>query len=300
MAPDPIQSLRSGIQHSLRRMVSADREPRDLSDRADDGLFGPTSATWVVHSDPSMFVGGLRALFLQTLHPHVMAGVYDHSTYKSDPLGRLQRTAEFVGTTTYGSVAEAEAIIDRIAALHQRVQGVAPDGASYDATDPHLLEWVHLTEVDSFLRAHQRYGSTPLGAADADRYVAEMAQVADRLGTGDTARSVAELKARLQVFRPELATNAQAHDTVRFLLRPMLELPPMGMAYASVCGAAVGLLPRFARRMLWLPLAPGVEPLLVRPAALVLLRTLGWAVEAPPEIDTAREQARVRAGRAAG
>ncbi|MDH4171194.1 MAG: DUF2236 domain-containing protein [Acidimicrobiia bacterium] len=298
MPPDPLHGLRLGIQAALRRLVSREEEPRDLSDRADDGLFGPDSATWVVHCDPSMFVGGIRALLLQTLHPHVMAGVYDHSTYKSDPLGRLQRTAEFVGTTTYAPVDEAEAMIDRIARLHRRVTGTAPDGQPYDATDPHLLEWVHLTEVDSFLRAHQRYGTVRLGRPDADRYVAEMAQVAERLGTGPTARSVAELRARLQAFRPELTAGAQAHDTVRFLLRPMLDLR-MGAAYATVTGAAIGLLPRFVRRMLWLPLPPGVEPLMVRPAATGLLRTLGWALEAPPEIDVARRRARDRARRQA-
>jgi len=224
----------------------------------------------------------------------VMAGVYDHSTYKQDPLGRLRRTAEFVGTTTYGSVADAESMIDRIAVLHRRIVGVAPDGEPYDATDPHLLEWVHLTEVDSFLRAFQRYGATPLAAVDADRYVDEMAEVAVRLGAGETARSVSELRARLHAFRPEMQAGAQAHDTVRFLLRPMLDVP-LGAAYATVTGAAVGLLPRFVRRMLWLPLAPGFEPLVVRPAANALLRTLGWAMDAPPEIDTARQRARARA-----
>ncbi|MDH3705772.1 MAG: DUF2236 domain-containing protein [Acidimicrobiia bacterium] len=294
MAPDPLQRLRTGIQMSVRRMVATDDEPRDLSVRVDDGLFGPDSATWVVHSDPAMFVGGLRALFLQTLHPQVMAGVYDHSTYKQDPVGRLRRTAEFVGMTTYGSVAEAEAMIDRIRRLHRRVVGVTPDGTPYQATDPHLLEWVHLTEVDSFLRAFQRYGSTPLAARDADRYVAEMAEVATRLGTGSTARSVAELRIRLRDYRPELHAGSQAHDTVRFLLRPMLDVP-LGGAYATVAGAAIGLLPRFVRRMLWLPLAPGVGPLVVRPAATVLLRTLGWAMEPPPEIDAARRRARARA-----
>lgn len=293
MATDPLHPVRVGIQSAIRRLLAPDEEPRELADRPDDGLFGPASATWVVHSDPAMFVGGVRALLLQTLHPQVMAGVFDHSTYKQDPIGRLQRTAEFVGTTTFAPVADAEAIIERVRRLHTRITGTTPDGVPYDATDPHLLEWVHLTEVDSFLRANQRYGIVALRPADADRYVAEMAEVAVRLGVDDTARSVAQLKVRLADYRPEMRAGSQARDTVRFLVKPVLDRH-LGPAYGAVLAAAVGLLPRFVRRMLWLPMAPGVEPLVVRPSATVLLRTLGWAMEQPPEITDARR--RVAAG----
>ena len=93
-----------------------------------------------------------------------MAGVAAHSGYKGDPWGRLQRTSTFLATTTFGTVEHAEAIIARVRAIHERVRGTAPDGRPYAASDPHLLRWVHITEVDSFLVAYQRFGAEPLTA----------------------------------------------------------------------------------------------------------------------------------------
>ncbi len=293
MAVDPTAALRGEIQRRMRRLVTGDDAPPVATERTDDGLFGPDSASWIVHADPSMFVGGLRALLLQTLHPLAMAGVAEHSDYRHDPLGRLHRTAGFVGTTTYGSTADAEAMITRIRRIHDRVKGTAPDGRAYEANDPHLLEWVHLTEVDSFLRAHQRYGITPLPDDLCDRYVAEMGEVAHRLGVPEPADSVRELKKRMHAYRPEMEANRQTFDTVRFLMVPPLPLT-VRPSYGVIAAAAIGLLPSFVRRMLWLPMAPGVEPLVVRPAATALMRTLGWVMEAPPEIAEARD--RLRAG----
>ena len=45
----------------------------------DDGLFGPGSVTWRVHLEPVLWVGGFRALLLQSLHPRVMRGTYQNS-----------------------------------------------------------------------------------------------------------------------------------------------------------------------------------------------------------------------------
>ena len=109
-----------------------------------------------------MFVGGIRALLVQSLHPLAMAGVAAHSGYKGDPWGRLQRTSTFLATTTFGTVEHAEELIERVRAIHERVRGTAPDGRPYAASDPHLLRWVHITEVDSFLAAYQRFGAEPL------------------------------------------------------------------------------------------------------------------------------------------
>jgi uncharacterized protein (DUF2236 family) len=279
---DPIEVVRRRLQRSLRFLVSGSPEPpvRMSTDRHDEGLFGPHSMTWRIHADASMFIGGLRSLLIQTLHPRVMAGVADHSDYRRDPLGRFQRTASFVGVTTYGTTAEAEGVIATIRRVHSRVVGTTPEGEPYEANDPHLLAWVHATEVDSFLRAYRRYGSSPLTGEEADRYVAEMATVATLLGSERPPRSVAELSETLHAFRPELRAGKQAKDAVRWLLVPPLPLigrPPYGV----VATAAVSLLPRWSRRMLWLPVAPGVEPLVVRPAATALVRVLGWAMTQP-------------------
>ncbi len=279
---DPVDQLRLGLQRRLRVLLSGSPEPPVFDPtRADPGLFGPHSMAWRVHADTSMFVGAVRALLLQTMHPLAMAGVADHSAYKTDPNGRLQRTAGFVGVTTFGTTAEAKAAIAQVKKVHARVTGTAPDGRPYRANDPHLLGWVHVTEVDSFLAAYQRYAPTPLEPAQADTYVAEMAGLARRLGVRDAPRSRAELAAAIDAYRPELAVGAQAREAVRFLLLPPFPLAARP-AYGVITTAAVSMLPGWAQRMLWLPVAPGAEPFLVRPAATALLRVLGWALAPQP------------------
>ena len=282
VAPDPLELVRARIQRSVRAFLTgSSAPPHHDPDRDDPGLFGPTSVTWRVHADTSMLIGGLRALLLQTLHPLAMAGVADHSDYRNDPLGRFQRTVAYIGVTTYGTTDEAKSAVRAIRKVHGRIVGVAPDGRPYRANDPQLLAWVHATEVDSFLSTYLRYGSAPLTAEEQDRYVAEMAELAKLTGIRQPPRSRAELHATLEAFRPELHAGRQARDAVRFLLVPPFPLVARP-AYGIVAGAAVSLLPPWARRMLWLPLAPGVEPLVVRPAATALVRVLGWALAAPP------------------
>ncbi len=282
-----VTEVRTQLGRSVRRMVAGDGRPaRDIAKpiEGDPGLFGPDSVTWRIHADASMFVGGLRALLMQMLHPLAMAGVADHSDYRRHPDRRLARTAQFVGTTTYGTTAEADAAIAIVKRVHQTVLGTAPDGRPYTAGDPHLVAWVHHAEVDSFLRAYERYGIEPLSAADADRYVAEMAVICERLGGEPPARSVAELRAYFRSVRPELRAGGQARDAARWLMVPPLPLAARP-AYAVIAPAAVGLLPTWARRELWLPMLPGVDPVVVQPAARALLRTLTWAVTGAFEAD---------------
>lgn len=149
----------------------------DASERAEAiwGKPGPRwfsreDAIWRVHADASMFVGGITALLLQSLHPLAMAGVAGHSGYKSDPWGRLQRTSHYLASTTYGTIPDAEQTIARVRSIHLRIRGRDEHGRPYQASDPHLLKWVHLAEADSFLRAHQAFGSEQLSAAAADTY----------------------------------------------------------------------------------------------------------------------------------
>jgi uncharacterized protein (DUF2236 family) len=231
-----------------------------------------------VHGDAAMFVGGLRALLLQSLHPLAMAGVAAHSGYRGDPWGRLQRTGHFLAVTTFGSAADAEAMIARIQKIHSRVTGTAPDGRPYAASDPHLLKWVHVVEVDSFLRAHQRYGAEPLDAAGCDGYVRDTARVAEALGVVAPPVTVAELQDQLAAYRPELAGTPEARSAARF----MLLNPPVPLvfrpAYPALGAAAVGLLPVWARLPLWLPYLPVTEAVAGRAAGELFTRTVRWAM----------------------
>lgn len=278
---DPLSELRDRLGRGVRAMLAGDPEPRAFPNIDDDRRFGPDSAMWAVHSDVAMLVGGLRALLLQTLHPPTLAGVTQHSTYRTDPLGRLQRTGAFVSTTTFGSRAESDQVVAQVRAIHERIRGVTADGVPYEATDPHLLAWVHCTEADSFLRARLRYGQSRIEPTTADRYVAEIGEIGSELGVLDPPQNRAELRERLISYRPELATSTAAHDTVRFLAFPPLR-PAIRPAYGVVFAAAASMLPGFVRRGLRLPLLPLTEPLAIRPAATVLLRTVGWALGEHP------------------
>ena len=231
-----------------------------------------------VHSDASMFVGGLRALLLQSLHPLAMAGVANHSDYRADPWGRLQRTADFLASTTFGPATLAEESIARVRQVHRRVRGVAPDGRAYSAGDPHLLRWVHICEVDSFLAAYHRYGAAPLSDDEADEYVADMARVATALGVNHPPVTVAQLRAEFRDFRDELKGTKAAREAARFLLiQPPLPLTARP-AYALLASAAVALLPMSARWPLRLPYLPVSEAVLVAPAGAAVTRLIRWSL----------------------
>jgi uncharacterized protein (DUF2236 family) len=196
------------------------------------GWFGPDASTRIVHGDAAMFIGGLRALLLQSLHPRAMAGVAQHSNYRDDPWGRLQRTAEFLVRTTYGSAAQADAACAMVQRVHTRVNGVTADGENYSANEPWLLAWVHACEVDSFLTANQRYGHHRLTPAQADAYVAEMAKVAITLGADPVPTSTKQLRDVLRGYRSELRRTPEALDAARFLMVQ----PPLPIVVRPIYG----------------------------------------------------------------
>ncbi len=243
--------------------------------------FEPGSPITVVHADASMFVGGIRAVLLQTLHPAAMKAVADHSGYRGDMWGRLARTSHFLAVTTFGTAADAQRSVEVVRSIHRRVTGEMPDGSTYAASDPHLLEWVHVAEADSFLRAYTVYGATTLTQDERDTYVAQTAEVARALGALDPPTTEAELDARMAAFRPELRTSPEARAAVRYLIwRP--PLPLLARApYGVLMAAGVSLMPRWTRRPLRLPYLPVSERTVVRALGALATGTIRWAM-APP------------------
>ena len=205
-----------------------------------------------------MFVGGIRALRLQSLHPLAMAGVDAHSGYRGDPWGRLQRTSYFLAVTTFGRAGDAKAATERVRAVHRRVTGTAPDGLPYAASDPHLLTWVHIAEADSFLRAHTRFGAEPLDQACGDGYVADVARIAVELGC--RSRPAPRPSSRTG----SASTGAERGGPRRPARRPgsCCSLPPLPLVarapYGVLAAAATSLLPGWARRPL-LPAVPAAD-----------------------------------------
>ncbi|MFS0699133.1 oxygenase MpaB family protein [Cellulomonas sp. 179-A 4D5 NHS] len=275
------ESARARLATALLGRVAGD-DHRDKHDRIHfspgDRWFEPGSAIQRVHGDASMFVGGLRALLLQSLHPQAMAAVAGHSGYRGDPWGRLQRTSTFLAVTTFGTAADAERVVGHVRDVHERVRGKDEDGVPYRASDPHLLDWVHVAEVDSFLRAHQLYGENPLDPTGCDEYVAQAAVVARKLGGVDVPTDVAALERALARYRGELRGTQAARDAARFLLvHPPLPLAAR-MPYGALAGAGVAMLPRWTRRPLGLPYAPPVEATVVRASGHAMVRAIRWAL----------------------
>jgi uncharacterized protein (DUF2236 family) len=242
--------------------------------RRTDGLFGPQSVAWKIHGDVvSMMTGGVTALLLQMLHPAVLAGVWDHSRFRDDMQGRLRRTARFIALTTYGGRQEAEAAIARVRHIHSHVTGTLPDGTPYQANDPGLLAWVHLTEAMSFLSAYQRY-TAPLPLSAQNRYFAEMAQVAQALGADpvpQTRRAAEDLMAQM---RPAMRADERSREVCRLVLTQPASRPLAEPLQRLAMGAAIDLLPDWAKRLHGLPPPPAG---LVRVGTYTMARTLRWA-----------------------
>jgi len=276
-----LMSIRDTVGRQLFGLVAGPDGPANrarIHDTPGPRWFDEDRPIRRVHGDASMFVGGLRALLLQSLHPLAMAGVAEHSDYRGDPWGRLQRTSTFLAVTTFGTSDDAQRAVDKVRRIHRRVNGTAADGRAYSASDPHLLEWVHIAEIDSFLLAHRLYGAAPLDQDGRDGYVADTARVAEALGVADPPRTERELKERIEAYRPELQGTSAAREAARFLLvtppLPLLARPP----YAVLASSSVAMLPSWARMPLRLPYLPPVEITAVRVAGRTLVGGIRWAM----------------------
>jgi len=274
-----MEALRRRIETQVMSLTGLALGQLDLeSPKGDPGLFGPQSISWQVHGDfPSMLVGGISALMLQLLHPLALAGVWDHSNFRQDLLGRLRRTSQFISGTTFGSTRDAEWLIDKVRTIHLKVTGTAPDGRPYAASDPDLLTWVHVAEVSSFLAAHLRYRNPRLPRAEQDAYYDEIALIAERLGARDVPRSCAEVDDYLRRMRPQLQCDARSLEVVDILLKapaPSRMAEPVGKLMLK---AGIDLLPEWASEMLGLQLG-AVERRMIRLALNNTAPVLRWAM----------------------
>ena len=271
---------RTPVRETIGALFGSDRFPEERYDvpLGDPGLFGPDSETWRVHADVSMFVGGVAALLLQSLHPRAAAVVASSSRFREAPLHRLSRTGSFVAATTYAATPVADAIIGRVRDVHRRIPG---------ASEPALLTWVHVAETSSFLAAYQRFN---LVTVDADRYYEETAVVAEKLGAVDVPRSVAEVDAYFDAVRPELAAGDDSRELVAFLQRPLGRDLVTRSIYGLFVRAGMSQLPGWARRLhgMWSP--PGADRLFVRPATFAALETMRLALGSSPVVRQSRER----------
>jgi uncharacterized protein (DUF2236 family) len=246
-----------------------------LDYRGDPGLFGPGAVSWRVIGDVASFVGGIRALLIQAVHPEVVAGVGDHSRYREDPLGRLSRTSAYVTATTFGAMPEVEQAVAQVRRVHRIVSGVSSRGIEYDAEAPGFAAWVHNALTDSFLVANQTFGADVLTSAEADRFVVEQTRIGALLDADPLPVTASGLASWIE-HHPDLAPSPEMEEAVDFLTDPPLE-PGLKLGYKFLLEAAVATLPIRLRDILGLTRMPGAVI-----AGRAVVSGLRWALGASP------------------
>lgn len=242
------QRSQQWLRRKILTVLSHDGQSPDYdTPKGDPGLFGPDSVIWKIHADfPAMMAGGLAALMLQTLHPLALAGVWDHSDFRSDMLGRLRRTIAFVSRTTYAPRAPAEEAIQHILRIHRHVRGTAPGGRPYSADDPHLLNWVHAAESWCFLNAYEAYCHKPIPLTMKNRYLAESALVAQALGARNVATTWPDLTTFFDHVYSELVFDERTSEVLRVLFAITLPVPMANLGRSLFFGAGAAVLPGWA------------------------------------------------------
>ena len=237
------RSVQDAVVGTLTGLFSHGPTPLEntLDYAGDPGLLGPDSVSWRVLGDASVFIGGIRALVVQTAHPEVVAGVEQHSTYRDDPLGRLTRTSVYVTETTYGAMPEVEQAVDLVRQAHRPVTGTSERDCPYSASRPEMAAWVHNVLTDSFLAAFQAFGPEPLSEADADQFVSEQARIGALLGASPLPETAAALSAWIRDHPDRARTTAQ-QKALGFLRKPPLS-PPVRAGYQLLFGAALSTVP---------------------------------------------------------
>ncbi len=250
---------------------------------ADLGLFGPSSVTWKVHGEPILALAGLRALFIQSLHPRALAGVIQNSDFRTRPWHRLETTATYVVTVIFGTTAEAEEAGRRVRAVHSRLRATDPrTGERFRLDEPDLLRWVHVAEVESFLDIARRAG-VAITDAEADEYYREQRRAAALVGLDPETvpGSRAEVAAYYEEIQPQLATSRETVESMLFMAWPPMPYglgwTPARGAFAGVAGLAMGTLPAWARRRYGLPGIAALDP-----AASLAIRLLRAGVGTIP------------------
>ncbi|KAB8313101.1 DUF2236 domain-containing protein [Erwinia endophytica] len=272
-------SVRDRIQQQIFRLNGLASNDFDLSQPVGDpGLYGPESIIWRVHGDfSSMLCGGISALLLQMLHPLALAGVWDHSTFREDMLGRLRRTSQFIAVTTFGNTADAHMLIDRVKRIHRQVTGEDALGKPYAASDPALLTWVHVAETSRFLASHLRYKNPRLSLAEQDRYYAEAAVVAEALGAENVPKTAQAVADYLRAMQPQLRCDERTRAVLTLLLQAPAPSRQARPAMRIMMMAGIELLPEWAQQQFGFRFSMW-RRVLIRKRLNLLVTLLRWCI----------------------
>jgi uncharacterized protein (DUF2236 family) len=297
-----VNVLKQQVANDLFRQTGRHDEPHIFGGPpGDPGLTGPGSVSWKLNSDlPSVVIAGMGAIIMEILHPSVMAGVQDLSSYQEQPLRRGRTTFGYVITTTFANTEAATRLINAVKRMHGRVNGTRPDGVSYRALDPELIGWVHTCIPWAIMEAYQRYRG-PLSVQERDQYLREQAMIGRMGGAGEIPETAAELDEYVEAMRPRLEVNQQTRQFFEFLMTMPFGMSVPGPlsrpAHRFQVEAGMSLMPSWARQLTGFDTSEIARRIVHRGALDAYARLLRWAVGEPPWVVLAR--ARADAGRTA-
>lgn len=278
--PNPMETLRRNTVRHVQSVFNDRSKGEAPVIRSDDALFPSGSTIWTVHGDvTTMMIGGVAALLMQMLHPAALAGVWDFSNFREDMHGRLRRTARFIAVTTFAERTDALALIERVKAIHAKVQGILPDGTPYAADDPASLAWVHACETRCFLDAWQSYGNRRLNVVEQDRYVEQAGHVAEMLGATPAPRTIAELDALIGTMQADLHVDARTREVARLTVTQPAIDPASAPIQKALIAAAIDLLPDWAKQLHGFGERPIITPI-AKTGSLAVAQMLRWAFSA--------------------
>jgi len=267
--------LGARLERGARELLEAGGPRVDFEQPAGEpALVGPDSISWQVFRNPvALVVGGITAVLLELAEPRVRHGVWDHTSFRTDPLRRMRRTGLAAMVTVYGARSTAKAMIVGVGRMHARVRGETPAGVAYAASDPELLDWVQATAAFGFLEAYSAY-VWPVSAADKDRYYGEGRAAAALYGATGSPGSLAELEAQFEAMRPKLERSRVVFEFLDILGRT--DFLPGGLKpfRSMFIRAAVEILPNGARELL------GLEDWRLKLWERLLIRLIGRFTDA--------------------
>lgn len=215
--------------------------------KGEAGFLHPSSMAWRIYKNQiALGIGGVAAVLLEFADPRIRSGVWDHSTYKADPIGRSKRTGVAAMVGVYGPQSAARRVIQGVTNMHARVNGVTPGGEAYKALEPELLDWVAATAAYGFVNAYDRFVQ-PLTDAEMARFWNEGSQIPSLYGVQNSPRSTADFMAMMEHLAPRFEPHPIVDEFLGIIQSGKAAPNVPKFLHRALARASVSLLPPLVR-----------------------------------------------------
>ena len=215
-------------------------------------LLAPDSVQWRVYKNQiALGIGGIAAVLLEFADPRIRSGVWDHSTYKADPIGRSKRTGSVALLACYGPASAAKTVIGLVNQMHGKVKGETPGGEKYRALDPALLDWVSATASYGFVTAYDRFVE-PLGTSEINRFLRDAKAIGQIFGARHTPNTIEEFMGMMEALEPRFEPHPIIFEFLDIIQSGRAAPNIPGFLHRAIARASVSLLPPKLRATLQL------------------------------------------------